>query len=84
MSKREEINLEQAEKVVGGAYVTSDMTLGEIIGTNRNLAKYLIDAGIPVAGNKKMMNESLSEIASVRGIDASVLENAMNEYLGGK
>lgn len=41
MSKREEINLEDAAKVVGGAYVTTSMSIGQIIQTDPHMASIL-------------------------------------------
>lgn len=79
-----ELNLEEVDQVVGGSYVTTSMSIGEIIGTDRNLAKYLTSAGIPVTGNKSIRSMTLEEAAEVCGVNASAVENAMNEYLSGK
>jgi len=83
-NRKVELNLEEVDQVVGGSYVTTSMSIGEIIGTDRNLAKYLISEGIPVTGNKSLRSMTLEEAAEVCGVNASAVENAMNEYLSGK
>ena len=58
-----EMNMDQLDNVVGGVYVSSSMTISEIINTDRRLAGVLAKAGIAVSGNKGVMGQSLYEVA---------------------
>jgi hybrid cluster-associated redox disulfide protein len=61
--------------------VTKDMTIGEIISINPNLAGVLMGGGMHCVGCPSAQGESLEEAAFVHGIDCEVLEARLNAYL---
>jgi len=79
-----ELTDDELDMVTGGSYVTASMTIGEIVGTDSGLIGIMVSSGIPVAGNKCIMGQSLMEVASVNGLDAYALEAKMNDYLSSK
>ena len=55
--------------------VTKDMTIGEILQINMNVAPIFFGMGM----HSQM--ETLEEAAMVHGVDASIIEREINEYL---
>ena len=53
--------------------VTKDMTIGEILRTNQDIAPILMDAGMHCLGCPSAQGESLEMAAMVHGIDADEL-----------
>ena len=51
------------------AQVTKDMTIGEILRTNPQIAPILMEAGMHCLGCPSAQAESLEEAAMVHGID---------------
>lgn len=61
------------------AAVTKEMTIGEIIRTNPNVAPVLLEAGMHCIGCPSAQGESLEEAALVHGIDIDALMKAIAE-----
>ena len=51
------------------AQVTKDMTIGEILRTNPQIAPILMEAGMHCLGCPSAQAESLAEAAMVHGVD---------------
>ena len=61
--------------------VSKDMTIGEIINVDVNLAGVLMGGGMYCIGCPASMGESLEEAAMVHGIDPDLLLERLNSYL---
>lgn len=57
--------------------VTKEMTIGEILRTNPNVAPVLLEAGMHCLGCPSAQAESLEEAAMVHGIDIDALMAAI-------
>ena len=57
--------------------ITKDMTIGEILRTNPNVAPVLMEAGMHCLGCPSAQGESLEEAAMVHGIDIDALMTAI-------
>ena len=55
------------------ADITRDMTIGEILRTNTNVAPILMEAGMHCLGCPSAQGESLEEAAMVHGMDIEAL-----------
>ena len=55
------------------ADITRDMTIGEILRTNPNVAAILMEAGMHCLGCPSAQGESLEEAAMVHGMDIEAL-----------
>ena len=55
------------------ADITRDMTIGEILRTNPNVAPILMEAGMHCLGCPSAQGESLEEAAMVHGMDIEAL-----------
>ncbi|EOS75453.1 MAG: DUF1858 domain-containing protein [Lachnospiraceae bacterium] len=55
------------------AQITKDMTIGEILRTNPNVAPVLMEAGMHCLGCPSAQAESLEEAAMVHGMDINDL-----------
>ena len=55
------------------AQVTKDMTIGEILRTNPQIAPILMEAGMHCLGCPSAQGESLEEAAMVHGMDIDSL-----------
>ena len=63
------------------AQITKEMTIGEILRTNPDVAPILMEAGMHCLGCPSAQAESLEEAAMVHGIDADLLTEQINDYL---
>ena len=63
------------ETIMSG--ITKEMTIGEILNTNPNVAPILLDAGMHCLGCPSAQGESLEEAAMVHGIDIDALMAAI-------
>ena len=61
--------------------VTKDMTIGEILRANPEVAPVLLDAGMHCLGCPASQGETLEEAAMVHGIDADLLTEKLNAIL---
>lgn len=53
--------------------ITKEMTIGEILRANPNVAPVLLDAGMHCLGCPSAQGESLEEAAMVHGLDINAL-----------
>ena len=61
------------------AEITKDMTIGEILRTNPDIATVLMDAGMHGLGCPSAQGESLEEAAMVHGLDIDALMTKIAE-----
>ena len=59
--------------------ITKDMTIGEAIVTNPNIAPVLMEMGMHCLGCPASQGESLEEAAMVHGMDIEVLMSKIAE-----
>ena len=57
--------------------ITRDMTIGEILASNPNVAPVLMEAGMHCLGCPASQGETLEEAAMVHGIDIDSLMQAI-------
>ena len=62
--------------------ITKDMTIGEILRKAPQVAPVLMEAGMHCLGCPSSQMESLEEAAMVHGMDADVLVQQINDFLG--
>ena len=62
--------------------ITKDMTIGEILHINSNLAGVLMAGGMHCVGCPSSQGETLEEAAMVHGMDVDVLVQQINDFLG--
>lgn len=60
------------------AEITKEMTIGEILRTNPNVAPILLDMGMHCLGCPSAQMESLEEAAMVHGMDIDALMEKIN------
>ena len=60
------------------AKVTKDMTIGEVLAMNPEVAPILMEIGMHCLGCPSAQMESLEEAAMVHGIDADLLVEKIN------
>lgn len=63
------------------AQVTKEMTIGELLNMNPNVAPILMEIGMHCLGCPASQGESLAEAAMVHGIDADLLVEKINAFL---
>lgn len=61
------------------AKINKEMTIGEILRTNPDVAPLLMEAGMHCLGCPSAQGESLEEAAAVHGIDIDALMKAIEE-----
>ena len=59
--------------------ITKEMTIGEILNANPDVAPVLLEAGMHSLGCPSAQGESLEEAAMVHGIDIDALMKAIEE-----
>ena len=64
------------------AKVTKDMLIGQLLQVDANIAPILMRAVMHCLGCPSSQMESLEEAAMVHGLDADVLVNQINDFLG--
>ena len=64
------------------AKVTKDILIGQLITLDPNIAPILMRAGMHCLGCPSSQMESLEEAAMVHGMDADVLVQQINDFLG--
>ena len=64
------------------AKVSKDMLIGQLLQIDANIAPILMRAGMHFLGCPSSQMESLEEAAMVHGLDADVLVNQINDFLG--
>ena len=63
------------------AKITKDMTIGEILRINFDVAPILMEMGMHCIGCPSAQAESLTEAAMVHGMDPDVIEEQINAFL---
>ncbi len=63
------------------AKVTKDMTIGQILQMDMNVAPILMGIGMHCVGCPASQGETLEEAAMVHGVDADLLEAQINEFM---
>ena len=63
------------------AKITKDMTIGEILHINPNMAGVLMAGGMHCVGCPSSQAETLEEAAMVHGIDTDVLVAGLNAFM---
>ncbi len=61
--------------------VNKDMTIGEILQINTNVAPIFFGMGMHCLGCPASQMETLEEAAMVHGVDPTIIEREINEYL---
>lgn len=61
--------------------IDENITIGELLQMNENVAPLLMSAGMHCLGCPSAQAESIGEAAEVHGIDPVSLVNAINEFL---
>lgn len=61
--------------------VTKDMTIGELLNLNMNVAPILMEIGMHCLGCPASQGESIEEAAMVHGIDPDLLVEKINAFL---
>ena len=64
------------------AQVTKDMQIGQLLQLDPNIAVILMRAGMHCIGCPSSQMESLEEAAMVHGMDAELLVQQINDFLG--
>ncbi|MDD7218698.1 MAG: DUF1858 domain-containing protein [Blautia sp.] len=64
------------------AKVSKDMLIGELLQLDSNIAPLLMRAGMHCIGCPSSQMESLEEAAMVHGMDADLLVQQINDFLG--
>ena len=66
------------------AQITKEMTIGEILRTNPNVAPILMEAGMHCLGCPASRGESIEEACMVHGVDPDVLVEKLKNHFAGK
>jgi hybrid cluster-associated redox disulfide protein len=64
------------------AKVTKQMLIGQLLNLDANIAPILMRAGMHCLGCPSSQMESLEEAAQVHGLDADILVQQINDFLG--
>ena len=64
--------------------VTKDMTIGEILRVDMDVAPVLMGVGMHCLGCPASQGESLEEAALVHGLDPELVLKQVNEFLANK
>ena len=73
LSRLKPMNELRSKEEIRMANITKDMTIGEILRTNPNVAPILMEAGMHCLGCPSAQGESLEEAAMVHGMDIEAL-----------
>lgn len=63
------------------AQISKDMTIGEVLRINPEIAPILMEVGMHCLGCPSAQGESLEEAAMVHGMDADLLVAKINAFL---
>ena len=63
------------------AQVSKDMTIGEVLAMNPEVAPILMEIGMHCLGCPASQGEGLAEAAMVHGIDSDLLVEKINAFL---
>lgn len=65
----------------GSTMISKDMTIGELLATNPQVAPILMEIGMHCLGCPSAQAETLGEAAMVHGLDADLLVEKINAFL---
>ena len=71
----------EKEEVEMAARISKEITIGELLRTNPEVAPILMEIGMHCLGCPSAQMESLEEAAMVHGIDPVLLEEKINAFL---
>ncbi|MCP1110016.1 hybrid cluster-associated redox disulfide protein [Lachnospiraceae bacterium PF1-21] len=63
------------------AEINKDMTIGELLNVNANVAPILMEVGMHCLGCPSAQGESIAEAAMVHGIDADLLVEKIKAFV---
>ncbi|MBR3275641.1 MAG: DUF1858 domain-containing protein [Eubacterium sp.] len=63
--------------------ITKDMTIGELLDVDINIAPILMSAGMHCIGCPASQAESIEEASMVHGINSDLLVDQINDFLAG-
>ncbi len=66
------------------AQISKDMTIGEILATDRNIAPVLMSMGMHCLGCPASRMETIEEACMVHGVEAEDLVEELNAYFAAK
>ncbi len=64
--------------------INKDMTIAEILNVDREIARFLMEAGMHCVGCPSAQGETLAEAGIVHGQEIDTLVNKINEFLASK
>lgn len=64
------------------AKITKDMTIGQVLEKDVNVAPIFFEMGMHCVGCPSSSGETLEEAAMVHGYDVNVLVGKLNEFFG--
>ena len=62
--------------------ISKDMIIADLVAIDQNIIVILMRAGMHCIGCPSAQGETLEEAAMVHGLDADVLVNQINDFLG--
>ncbi len=65
----------------GSTMISKDMTIGELLAANPQVAPILMEIGMHCLGCPSAQAETLGEAAMVHGLDADLLVEKINAFL---
>ena len=66
------------------AQIDKNMTVGDILGMDRETAVYFLNMGMHCLGCPASRGETVEQACMVHGVDADALVKEINAYLAGK
>ena len=64
--------------------ITKDMTIGDILGADRETVPFFLEMGMHCLGCPASRGETVEDACAVHGVDADELVNKINEFLKNK
>jgi len=64
--------------------VTKETTIGDILDTNKETAKFFLSMGMHCLGCPSARGESIEEACMVHGVDADEFVTQLNNFLAGE
>lgn len=74
----------EKEEVEMAARISKEITIGELLRMNPEVAPILMEIGMHCLGCPSAQGETLEEAAMVHGIDSDLLVEKINAYLDAK
>lgn len=64
--------------------ITKDMTIGEILDANRDVASFFLNVGMHCLGCPASRGESVEQACAIHGVNADKLVDEVNAFLAKK